>query len=413
MGIATYEIPSCNDCLDTTVQPVFGTDTGESQTNCLTPCGTMPSAAIPLPLMPDGTPWKVDYFLQVLSAGDSPAPIDHYLNPVFQRLAWLKDMTIFVTQPLQSSIDPDTNVVVKTGEGTIVGIAPEPGDAFVAYLEFNNAYLFRVTDTETLTTSGAKTYKIQYSAHAIVANVPALLDDLAHKVADFDRYTFDISLYLKGQTPFTTTATQAATVIAATSLDSLLADWETFYDPDSACHVATVDGDRIYDPYVNDFMSVISPYRKSPKCRNNMAYLWQRTVSQYRTPCASLPYNAKGNFTPVKLYSRTESRVTLNLDQIKHTAIEKYVHDGTSMPADSGTSLSLLTGTVIHATGYITTPLYGTTNPAKTAIDSLIEAIHTPPMTPAIIANAITQYNTLPHSDKYWIIPLLIKALKG
>lgn len=413
MPIASYSPPNCVECLDTVQQPVFGTVTGVSETKCSPPCGSTSSSAIPVPLLPDGTPWKVDYFLQVLSPGDSPAPIDHHLNPVFQRLAWLEDMTLFVTQPLSVTVDTDTNITYKTGEATFVGTSPEVGDAFIAYLEFNNAYLFRVTETQALTASGAKTYRIAYTAYSPIDNYEATLDDLSHKVATYDKYGFDISLYLQGKLPFTTAASVEAAIVATTTVDKLLSDWESFYDHDSACYVAIVDGKRVYDPYVNEAMQKITPVRRQIHAKNNMSFLWQRSVSQYRTVSNKTPYTTASGFVPLKLYDRYLSKVAFNLDHIRHTAIELFIHDGTSMPADDGEPVSNMVGTVLHAHGYVVGQYYGTTDPLKTAIDSLIEANFAGTVTPTLIAQAITQYNSLPLQDRYWVIPILLTALKA
>ena len=259
MAIAAYQQPSSCTACDETTTPVFG-PMAEVVTTCPTTCGpNIVTPEIATPMMPDGILWEVDYFWQVHHEGDSAAAIDHFLNPVFQRLAWLKKFPIFVTVPLTDAADPISGMASRQGSGTTVGIPPEIGDLFIAPLENNTLYVFRVTEAIPLKASNPNVLTIDYQAVRTLDEMPNLMDDLAHKVYEGDVYSFNLQKFLSGQLPFESEAQQADAATVQTMHTQVIKDWETYYDPDSACYVAKMDTFRVYDPYVNDVMTRLLP----------------------------------------------------------------------------------------------------------------------------------------------------------
>lgn len=413
MAIAVYQSPSaCVDC-EETITPVFGA-VAEQQTYCPTTCGDgTVKRAIDVPMMPDGVMMKVDYFWQVHKDGDSAAAIDHMLNPVFQRLAWIKNCPIFVTTPLTNTVDPMSNMAAREGSGTMIGFAPEVGDLFLMRLEANTVYVFRVTESSPINASNPNTFTVDYQAVQTLDAMPALVDDLAHKVYEGDVYNFNLDKYLGGILPFESAEMQVEAKTVQDMYSQLTKDWEEYYDSDSACYVARFDTFRVYDPYVNDAMAKVLPYNRSGYRRSALRSLWSREISTYHTEHVNTPYNASNGLDTIRLYERALVTAKFSLSHIRHTSIEYIVLAGHGLPVDVGGAMSLVTGTTVHADGYLISPLYGTTDPARTIMDQLVQATHEGTVTTTLLSQAYAHYATVSVADKYWIIPALIQAIRS
>ena len=411
MPLATYTQPDdCNTC--TPVQtPIFDA-MHEATPSCPTGCGVNNVKPIfDSHIMPDGILWPVEYFWQALAPGDTPAPIDHMLNPVHQRIAWFKDYPIFVTQPLTNTVDPISNTAIRQGAGNVLFVPPEDGDVFVAPLENNTLYVFRVTGSNPVTAS-SDIHNIIYQAVSRLDDMPAFLDDISHKVYEKDVYAFNLNRWLAGQNPLTTAEALAVENSLSTIATQLHKDWDTFFDHDSSVYVATTNQGRIYDPYVNQVMSRILPPRYRRQCPRGLSYLWHREVDTYKLTCANSPYTALANHANLKAYHRVSTRARYGLSHLNHTSIEYLVSNGDGLAADSGVELNTFDNITVHADGYLTSTLYNTADPARSSVDMLIEAIHNNTVTPTLINTVYAEYTVLAHPNKYWVIPLLLLALE-
>lgn len=411
MPLATYTTPSdCNTCAPEQ-KPIFDA-MHEVTPTCPTGCGdNVVKPVFDTHIMPDGILWPVEYFWQVLAPGDIPAPIDHMLNPVHQRIAWFKNYPIFVTQPLTNITDPITNTAIRQGGGNALFVDPEVGDVFIAPLENNTLYVFRVTEHNPVTAT-SNVHSITYQVVSSLDGMPTFLDDISHKVYKKDVYAFNLEKWLAGKHPLETAEAQAAAANLSSITTTLQADWETFFDHDSATYVATTLQGRIYDPYVNSIMSRIIPQRYNPQRLRRLSYLWYREVDTYKFTVTNTPYTSLTGHSALKAYPRISVRANYGVSHLNHTSIEHIVSNGDGLPADSGVLLSTFDNITIHANGYLTSPLYGTSNPAQPPLDLLIEAIHTNKVTPTLINTVYTEYKALAKPNKYWVIPLLLLALE-
>ena len=411
MPLATYTQPSdCNTCAPEQT-PIFD---AMHQVTPSCPTGCADNNVKPIfdsHIMPDGILWPVEYFWQALAPGDTPAPIDHMLNPVHQRLAWFKNFPIFVTQPLTNTVDPISNTAIRQGSGNALFVAPEDGDVFIAPLENNTLYVFRVTESNPVTAT-SDISNIVYQVVNRLEDMPAFLDDVSHKVYEKDVYAFNLNKWLAGKNPLETAEAQAATTTLSSIASTLRADWDTFFDHDSATYVASTLQGRIYDPYVNQIMSRLIPPRYRRQCPRGLSYLWYREVDTYKLTCAASPYTAGSGHAVLKAYPRISTRARYGVSHLNHTSIEYLVSNGDGLPADGGLALDTFDNVTVHSDGYLTSALYGTSDPARPALDMLIEAIHGNTVTPTIINTVYADYANLSQPDKYWIIPLLLLGLE-
>ena len=414
MAVAVYQTPHCNTCVDDEIKPVFGTAISSSETFCPSFCSSSVLPAIPTRMHPDGIPWQIGlYFLQILSPSGSPSPIDTHLNPVFQRLAMLEDLVIYVTTPLTNTVNPDTNDIIREGGGTVVGFAPQDGDVFLVNLENNTPYMFRVTSVEQVTATSDQLFRITYKAFNAMTDYSAIYDDLSHKVADFDRYKFDINSWLAGKLAFLSALQVAAANERAEILAELLNDWTKFYDPDSATYVAKTLQGRIYDPNVVEIMGRLIPLDRGGQCRHLQISLWNREIPSYYTSCSRSPYTHSTHLDEFQLYQRNQLRTGFSNSHISHTTVEWMVKSPKDVRLTVGSPFTAIPELTALATGYLTSVNYGTSSTDKTLLDIYIENLHAGTVTLALLKQVADYSLTLPVANRYWIIPLLTLSLKG
>lgn len=421
MPIATYIDDTCNDCApDTTDQPAIATHPLPSITTCPVTCqdGTITSA-LGLRMLPDGTPWNVNYFLQILLAGDHPAVIDPMLNPVFQRVAQINPMTLYVTSPLSNTVDTTTGVGIREGEATFIGIVvPNIGDVFLAELEDSDWYVFRVLTVTSTTATGRTNYVITYKMFSRVSDTPWATLDLSNKVADIDHYRFDSAQYLAGGNGIVSDTAEAQITASEQSawISELQCAWRQYYDADSATYVATTAEGRLYDPYVAQLM-----HRTYTPSQHLLSYsassLFGRAVSTYETSTATTLYHRLTGlcqhtvFDTPKVFNRMNLPNNLALDSIRHTTIE-FMVSVSPIHTDAGRDLATFTDTTIHADGYVLSQAYLDNNALlMNPIDVLVGSALSGSPTHDVIRQALAHHQTLNVVDQYWTIPILLVVL--
>ena len=241
----------------------------------------------------------------------------------------------------------------------------------------------------------------------------AIYDDLSHKVADFDRYKFDINSWLAGNLAFLSALQVAAANERAEILAELLNDWTKFYDPDSATYVAKTLQGRIYDPNVVEIMGRLIPLDRGGQCRHLQINLWNREIPSYYTSCSRSPYTHSTHLDEFQLYQRNQLRTGFSNSHISHTTVEWMVKSPKDVRLTVGSPFTAIPELTALATGYLTSVNYGTSSTDKTLLDIYIENLHAGTVTLALLKQVADYSLTLPVANRYWIIPLLTMSLKG
>jgi len=425
MPIATYSLTQkCDPCgPPSSSGPALPTMPIESVTKCPTICtdGSL-VGALDLKILPDGQPMVVEYYLQVLEVGDNPASIDLNLNPVFQRLARIDPMTLFVTQPLTNDVDPVTGIVTREGSAIFLGIAsPNFGDLFIMPLEDGEDYYFRITQVTPSGGLSKPNYTIDYKLFGKVSDIPGLRLDLANKISDVDDYAFSTDQWLSDGVGLTTQSedAQIARSEQAAWLSNLLCQWAKYYDPDSATYVTTLNDFRVYDTFVNNFMltynSITRQSYSSPQ--DALDALWHRGTTAYSRARINTVYDLligigcmSDSIAVPNMYQSALISTYLSLPSVRDTTIE-YIITG-PIANVQGTSLADEPSLPLHQDGYIITNNYFTEVEANmTPIDKVVKAIADNNLTQTTMRNAISHLQTLSVPERYWVIPILYYGL--
>ena len=109
-----------------------------------------------------GTPWKVDYYHQLLGEDEDPTHFSETLDATNQSYEVVANFTLLVTDPLGQSVGENGSSTV-TGTANMYGyIVPAIGDLFMTTLIDGGTGLFDITEVEAFTYSNRTNYKISY-----------------------------------------------------------------------------------------------------------------------------------------------------------------------------------------------------------------------------------------------------------
>jgi hypothetical protein len=147
----------------------------------------------------EGSTWVVDYYSQVLDAGDelggqdtsSPAPLKQY------RRIWSLELKV-VQDLSQVSVDPNSSETVLQGSSNVYPfLVPQVGDMFRAGIMDGREGIFKVTRSEPHQISADKVHTIEYQLVGI--NDPIRAHDLELKT--IKKYYFIKDFLLNLQNP--------------------------------------------------------------------------------------------------------------------------------------------------------------------------------------------------------------------
>lgn len=129
-----------------------------------------------------GTPWRVQYYSQVLGADDQPGAQQLDQLPVYQQYIYIKDLEIRVQDALTETIDPETTFASVSGSAlSYPNLIPNIGDAFIADIGSGRIGVFYVTEVTKLSTFNETCYRFEYTAVAYGVDVSPYQVDLDEK----------------------------------------------------------------------------------------------------------------------------------------------------------------------------------------------------------------------------------------
>ena len=121
-----------------------------------------------------GKQWTVDYYNQVTAQDSEISQFDPNAPITQSQVALLKNMTLYVTEPLA-----EVEASEVRGAATVIsGIVPNAGDSFVADILGKRMAIFSVTAVEKKTYNLDNVYDIQYSLYLFVDENTSALDTL-------------------------------------------------------------------------------------------------------------------------------------------------------------------------------------------------------------------------------------------
>ena len=243
-----------------------------------------------------GTPWKVDYYSQVLHTDDTARNIDIYSSPSFQKVNLIKHLEIMVTEGLSSSIEASSNISVTTGAGTAYNaVEPNTGDVFIGELLNLSTYLFRVTSVRPLSHVTKSHYHIEYRLEEPITTSDTKYIDLSNKIEN--TYYFDKAL-LESGSDYLVIDYKASSIEDLSKLYSNVNDsyFNRFISKTSNLLTFESDIIKLYDHHLSDFV--------------------MKTLDHTKHDMRMVSINP-GNLTPRNIWDLLLNRDTLSINTLE------------------------------------------------------------------------------------------------
>jgi len=133
----------------------------------------------------DGSPWTVDFYNQILDKHNDLKTFDPSQLAPYQTYSLIHDLEIRVTSPLDSQIDPQTQIATVTGRANIGSYTPvNVEDVFVAEASGTGKAIFRVTSVQRKTHNVNSVYEIEYVLLYMVNQYPSYYEVLKQKTTE-------------------------------------------------------------------------------------------------------------------------------------------------------------------------------------------------------------------------------------
>lgn len=214
-----------------------------------------------------GAPWTVTYYAQVLGSHNDLKPLDSNLAAEYQSYTKILDLEIRVQSDLSSQTDTTSQLTTTTGSATVYSfMEPNINDYFIAETGHQRAALFIITSVDRETWRRESVHTIQYR---MVDYVYRLEQDIASlDLKTTTEYVFSKDRLLEGLTPYLKTEQyqelvdlrQARIQIGNYYLDTFISQSSnTLLIPGQVA-------DRIYDPFLVDFVLSTFGYLDFHKC---------------------------------------------------------------------------------------------------------------------------------------------------
>lgn len=205
---------------------------------------------------------KVTYFKQTQTREDTEGVTQHgvevaVLDPVHTSMYRIYNFELILRQAMDFSYSPDAVLSEFKGEALVYpGFRPSKGDLFIYTMTDGQAALFSITDVPERLSIRANTY------HTIKFEMEQIVDDKVLEKLNtcvIDDAWFDLERFLMEE--------GALLKSEEYMLLGQVAEWfvtltvyyiDAFYDRKD--YVSLVRPDKIYDPYVTEFIKYVIPY---------------------------------------------------------------------------------------------------------------------------------------------------------
>jgi hypothetical protein len=223
--------------------PEVTVDQEKSNFNSLIP----ESSVIAVLKYPEGYPWTVDYYGQIINENNTLNTFDpnipNLVNPYYK----IKQLILQVTTPLNSSYDSATGVTTITGAAiTPYKITPNPGDVFLAKVDTAEDAIFIITSVNRKTYRKDTLYEITYTLSFYKSSNPLWMDNLEARVQDVYYFNPDTNYFNRDHliTPETKEAQDRLKALVHTSKSYY---FSKFFDTETSTLVVPGQEYKLYD----------------------------------------------------------------------------------------------------------------------------------------------------------------------
>jgi len=240
MGIVTLRP---DEPIEEVTAPEASVELEKSNFNSLIP----ESSIIAVLKYPEGYPWTVDYYGQIINKNNTLNTFDptipNLVNPYYK----IFKLILQVTTPLNSSYDSSTGITTITGAAiTPYKIIPNPGDIFLAKVDTAEDAIFIVTSVNRKTYRKDTLYEITYTLSFYKSTNPLWIDNLEARVQDVYYFNPDTNYFNRDHliTPETKEAKDRLKALVHTSKSQY---FSKFFDTETSTLVVPGQEYKLYD----------------------------------------------------------------------------------------------------------------------------------------------------------------------
>ena len=253
----------------------------------------------------------VDYYSQVLSAGENPQTYSAHLAPHLQQYRLIEDFEI-KQQDFDYGFSDETNEASASGSALIYPpLIPNIGDVFIADIGDGQVGLFNLTRVEKKSIFKEACFEVGFALINIITE-QGFVDVLNQKVVETYHFVKDFTLY--GQNPLLVKEDYLLLTDSKQILDEAIEDYiNEFYSRELTTLVVPGYSTPTYDPFVvKTFMMVVdSTYHKRAakiKMRNTdeLKEFWQNSIWEALVNPARNQYTSfwtRANAVPVTMFN--------------------------------------------------------------------------------------------------------------
>lgn len=197
----------------------------------------------------NGTKWEGTYYQQILKQDDIPRNLDLQLDPSLQQYRKINNAIVYLSGPPTFTINQSTGDSEITATAIMFpSIVPNKGDHFVAKLNDGNFYIFYVENQTPLKFNKNTAHEIDLKLFSVYDQ--RYIDNLNVKTVEIAYYN-DNDSSLSHKAPSKTKPVDIAKIVRVY--------FDYFYDPFTQTFVYPDEDNKIYDPFVVEFMDSIIP----------------------------------------------------------------------------------------------------------------------------------------------------------
>tara|TARA_B100001057_G_scaffold463613_1_gene517923 strand:+ start:141150 stop:142397 length:1248 start_codon:yes stop_codon:yes gene_type:complete len=215
-----------------------------------------------------GSSWTVNYYSQILGKDQVGVTQQVDQNGVYQQYKEIKNFELKVQSSLSQDQDPETKVFEVVGTSNLYpSIIANTGDMFIADVGDGRSAIFTVTSTRRLTIYREAGFEINYKL--VNYTTAERMTDLIGKVVE--SVFFNKEGLRKGANAFETASELVERQSVAELIERLTGSYTRRFwcDEFNTIVFRNENDDRIYDPFLVDFMKKLDvPWVKIPTSLN-------------------------------------------------------------------------------------------------------------------------------------------------
>jgi hypothetical protein len=214
----------------------------------------------------EGSPWRVNYYSQVLAGDSEISPQQSSMPAPYQQYRLIRGFELRVTDALTSSQNDDEKIMEQRGGANVYPcLIPNQGDMFVADTGDGRAFVFQVLTSERKSVYKESIFTITYVSAKQLTDVS--LADLESRTVERLNFVRDFLVY--GRSPFITDEESRAldNITKFYNLSTMTYMTEFLYNETKSLLVPDPTT-KLYDHFISTLLSELITVHDTYHCRD-------------------------------------------------------------------------------------------------------------------------------------------------